>query len=227
MANPAQSPAGWEQPTTGCPSSCGQYTEVVPLQSGIYVYRCWTVKGECIYVGKTKQVLRRLGAHAMLPWWRGVHYVDVAVMSAWPEADAEEIRQIRHWRPVNNSDHNRTFARKSTKPKPTHCPKDHEYTPENTISNARGSQVCRTCKNEKARANPKKGYARGERQHSAKLSGAAVADIRRRAARGQTISAISREYKVARATIRRVVEGKTWAHIQRPGTWEETDFPAP
>jgi hypothetical protein len=205
----------WEAPTAGCPSSRGQYTDVIPLQNGIYVYRCWSVDDECIYVGKTRSALRRFGAHALLPWWRDVHHVDVALTTNWPEADAEEIRQIRHWRPVNNSAHNRTFARKSTKPQPTHCPKNHEYTDTNTIYNAKGSKVCRECKNTKARAaKPRKGFARGERAGSAKLTAAAVADIRRQAALGQTISSLAREYGVARSSVRNVVEARTWVHVK-------------
>lgn len=213
-ANPAPPPEPWEPPTKGRASSIGRYSAVIPLQYGIYVYRCWTADHRCIYVGKTRHVLRRFGGHALVSWWRDVHYVDVAVMATWEEADAEEIGEIRHWRPVNNSAYNRTYARKSTRPQPTHCPYDHEYTPENTIYNANGRKVCRECKNTRSRAKPKKGVARGERQGSAKLTGGIVADMRRRYALGQTISALARDYGVARATVRRAINETTWAHVK-------------
>jgi hypothetical protein len=216
----------WEPPVAGCPSSCGQYTGAIPLQYGIYVYRCWTSDDICIYVGKTRHAMRRFGGHALVSWWRDVHHVDVAVMADWAQADAEEIRQIRHWRPVNNSNYNRTWERRSTKPKPTECPKGHPYDAANTLYNRHGSKVCRTCKNDKARAKPKKGLARGERQHSAKLSGAAAADIRRRAGLGHSISSLARDYDVARSTIRSIVSYKTWAHIRRDGS-EDLPFTEP
>jgi hypothetical protein len=224
-ANPAPPPDPWQPPTAGCPSPC-QYTSVIPLQYGIYVYRCWTAGDECIYVGKTRHALRRLGSHALIAWWRDVHHVDIATVADWAQADAEEIRQIRHWRPVNNSAYNRTYARKSNMPQPTHCPHGHEYTPQNTIYNANGSKVCRECKKTWARARPKKGVARGERQGSAKLTGAIVADMRRQHALGKAISALSRDYGVARATVRRAVNETTWAHVKSEQAAEPDGEPA-
>ncbi len=142
-----------------------QYTSVIPLHRGFYVYRCWTADDICIYVGRSEQVLRRLGAHALVGWWKGVHHVDVAVMASSIEAAAEEIAQIRHWRPINNSDYNINWVRQPRPSRVTHCPANHEYTPANTLYNSRGSKICRECKNAKARAKRvRKGVARGERR---------------------------------------------------------------
>lgn len=191
------------------------YSQTLPLHYGCYVYRCWTSDGECAYVGKSIHVIRRLRDHVTVAWWATVSYVDVATLPDMDAAHAEEVSQIRHWQPANNSDHNRMWVRKSQKPPPTHCPQKHEYTPENTLYNARGSKICRECKNARARAAPKKGIARGERQGSAKLTGWAVADISRRHALGASISSLARDYGVSRITVRRVIEGRTWVHVKR------------
>lgn len=46
--------------------------------------------------------------------------------------------KARHWKGVNR--------------KKSHCPKGHEYTPENTWLRKDGSQFCQICNREKARA---------------------------------------------------------------------------
>jgi hypothetical protein len=155
-----------------------------------------------------------MGAHALVSWWKDVHHVDIAVMPDVAAASAEEIAQIRALRPINNSHYNRTWARQSTKPSPTHCPQQHEFTDANTLYNGKGSKICRECKNAKARAKPKKGLARGERQGSAALTNAAVADIRRQRALGRTLKDLAKVYGVDHSTIRRAAEGITWKHIK-------------
>jgi hypothetical protein len=73
-------PEEWTPPTSGCESNA-RYTEVMPLQYGIYVHRCWVADGSCVYVGRTRHVPRRLGGHALVAWWRDVDHVDVACMT--------------------------------------------------------------------------------------------------------------------------------------------------
>jgi hypothetical protein len=189
------------------------YSRMLPIQIGCYVYRCWNTFDQCVYVGQTRHVMRRIGAHAYMPWFRDVAYVDAAAFATMTEADAEEIAQIRLLRPVNNSNHNRTWERKSTRPRPTKCPAGHPYDAANTLYSSTGSKVCRECKNARARAKkPLKGYAAGENSPSAKLTAAAVADIRRQRALGLSVSSVARTYGVARSTIRNVTEGRTWRH---------------
>jgi hypothetical protein len=52
---------------------------------------------------------------------------------------------------VDHGDHN--MARK------THCPQEHEYTPENTYISKAGSRMCRTCSREKMRYRRANGLA--------------------------------------------------------------------
>jgi hypothetical protein len=56
-------------------------------------------------------------------------------------------------------------------------------------------------------------HHRGERNVNAKLTAAAVAEIRRRYAGGQTKTALAREYGVTRQVIASVVNGETWRHV--------------
>lgn len=56
--------------------------------------------------------------------------------------------------------------------------------------------------------------ARGERQWLAKLTNAAVVEIRMAAARGTRTLELARKYQVDPCNIRRVVRGETWAHVQ-------------
>lgn len=192
-----------------------QYSDVMPLQYGIYVYRCWTADDICVYVGKTRNALRRAGAHALSAWWSSVHYVDVAIMDNEDAAAAEEIIQIRQLLPVHNTCHNRTWARGSAKPAPVQCPRGHPYDAGNTLYNSSGSRVCRTCKNAKARAkNPPKGRPLGERNPASKLTPAAVAEIRRQRALGISISSLASINGVTRTTIRSIAEGRTWVHLR-------------
>jgi len=58
--------------------------------------------------------------------------------------------------------------------------------------------------------------ARGERQGSAKLTAEAVVQIRDLYRRGASIMGLSREFGVTPPTIRAVVSGKSWAHVQQP-----------
>lgn len=57
-------------------------------------------------------------------------------------------------------------------------------------------------------------YPRGEGAYNAKLTEAAVRDIRKRhAGGGVSKSALAREYGVAHPVIRNVISRKTWAHV--------------
>lgn len=55
--------------------------------------------------------------------------------------------------------------------------------------------------------------AKGEGQGNAKLSDRIVKELRKRHAGGVSISQLSREYMVARSTIRNSIKGKTWSHV--------------
>lgn len=57
---------------------------------------------------------------------------------------------------------------------------------------------------------------RGEQHGSCKLTEADVREILRRHAGGSSIYALAKEYKVNQGTIRAIVRGATWAHLERP-----------
>ncbi len=54
---------------------------------------------------------------------------------------------------------------------------------------------------------------RGERQHLARLTAAAVVEIRRRHAAGESQGALAREHGVSWGTVWHVVQRKTWRHV--------------
>jgi hypothetical protein len=54
---------------------------------------------------------------------------------------------------------------------------------------------------------------RGERHYAAKLTAADVPIIRARAAAGEPIGRLAREYGVHRITLRDVVRGLSWKHV--------------
>lgn len=58
-----------------------------------------------------------------------------------------------------------------------------------------------------------KGRARGEQIKQSKLDAAKVTEIRRRAAGGESVSALARCFGVSRGNIRFIVNRNTWAHI--------------
>lgn len=55
--------------------------------------------------------------------------------------------------------------------------------------------------------------ARGERQHSAKLTAEHVLEIRAKHQQGMSQRAIARQYGMAKSSIDKVVQRKTWTHI--------------
>jgi hypothetical protein len=55
--------------------------------------------------------------------------------------------------------------------------------------------------------------ARGEGHGNAKLTDAAVREIRRRAAAGEGLTAIGRSLGVGQTTVSYVVKGRTWKHV--------------
>lgn len=68
--------------------------------------------------------------------------------------------------------------------------------------------------------------ARGRSQHgsshsSAKLTEAAVSEIRRRHAGGESIVSLAREFSVSWVTVSRVVKGLLWKHVPMSASKEE------
>jgi hypothetical protein len=55
--------------------------------------------------------------------------------------------------------------------------------------------------------------ARGERQGLSKLKEKDILTIRDLYKSGQTFTEIAKRYKVARSTVARIIEGKTWTHV--------------
>ena len=59
-------------------------------------------------------------------------------------------------------------------------------------------------------------FPRGEQHGHAKLTDADVVEVLRRHATGTSIYALAKTYKVNPGTIRAIVRGETWTHIERP-----------
>ena len=57
-------------------------------------------------------------------------------------------------------------------------------------------------------------YARGERQGNAKLTDEAVRQIRKLHKEGAAILRLARAFGVTAPTIRAVLDGKTWKHVE-------------
>lgn len=70
------------------------------------------------------------------------------------QSRASRLRNIEHRRELDRQDYRRRKARAAglSKPVPTHCPKGHEMTPENTAINDVYGARCRRCDADKARA---------------------------------------------------------------------------
>ena len=60
---------------------------------------------------------------------------------------------------------------------------------------------------------PKEHYARGEEQHSAKLTKELVTEIRCRHTAGEAARKLAKDYSVSDVAILRVVHRKTWKHV--------------
>lgn len=56
--------------------------------------------------------------------------------------------------------------------------------------------------------------ARGERQGSAKLTASGVRQIRSLRSKGATVMGLAREFGVTPPTIRAVLSGRTWGHVE-------------
>lgn len=54
---------------------------------------------------------------------------------------------------------------------------------------------------------------RGERHHNARLDESAVQEIRRSAAQGESITSLSRRFRVTRRSIQQVIRRVTWRHV--------------
>lgn len=57
-------------------------------------------------------------------------------------------------------------------------------------------------------------YAAGEAHHHAKLTEAAVREIRRLVASGTRAATVARQFDVSHATVRRIVTRRMWAHVR-------------
>lgn len=105
----------------------------------------------------------------------------------------------------------------------THCGSGHELTPENVYIRPDGQgKQCRLCNAVRGskrptrpykRRRPLKGLAAGERLPFAKLTEAAVRDIRLGRADGQRIVDLATKHRVSPASVSDVLHGRTWTHV--------------
>lgn len=62
-------------------------------------------------------------------------------------------------------------------------------------------------------ANRSRGRLRGERHHRAKITRLDVLNIRNRAANGESLSSIARDFPLTLTAVSRIVSGQSWAHV--------------
>lgn len=133
-----------------------------------------------------------------------------------------QLENLRYdTRKANHDDRFRHGTRYRNK---THCPQGHPYEGNNIYRapSRAGLVKCRTCMSESARRknarrraeNPGPGKPRGTRVAGARLTPAAVREIRSRYESGQTCQRIAADYPVSESGIYAVVTRKSWRHVE-------------
>lgn len=70
------------------------------------VYSLWNDQGECLYVGRTTNLRRRLQQHArQVAWWPSVEYMQKIEISNLTDANTVERALIRSYKPMHNIRH--------------------------------------------------------------------------------------------------------------------------
>jgi hypothetical protein len=90
--------------------------------AGSGLYRHIGDDGLLIYVGITKNFLRRQGEHVFrAPWAAAIHHIEFYPMP-WEEAQREELRQIREFKPPWNLPRRNNGGRSKHKGATVHTP---------------------------------------------------------------------------------------------------------
>lgn len=70
------------------------------------VYSLWNSEGECLYVGQTINLRRRLQQHArQAAWWPTVEYIQPISLTNRIDANSVERALIRSYKPMHNQRH--------------------------------------------------------------------------------------------------------------------------
>lgn len=97
---------------------------------------------------------------------------------------------------------------RSPKRQQTHCKRNHEFTPENTILGKNGTRHCRKCNNERQRK-----WSSVDEYPNRKLTTADVQDIKRALADGTRRDEIAARFSVSKSAIDHIAQGRTWAWV--------------
>lgn len=96
----------------------------------------------------------------------------------------------------------------------THCPDDHEYTPENTLTDSLGRRSCRRCQRNRRQAQRMYDVpVVGELHHLSKLTADQVRACRLRSASGESYCSLAKEFEVSRQSMRSLCLRHTWKHV--------------
>jgi hypothetical protein len=97
--------------------------------------------------------------------------------------------------------------------KKTHCPKGHEYSPEN-VSLVNGFRNCRVCHRAKIKRQRRaKRRPPGSLPTGLKLTAAQVREIRERFANGERYAALAERFQVSKSMIGDIVRRKLWRKL--------------
>lgn len=114
---------------------------------------CWLWTAGKFSGGYGCFAVRRDGKHRALK----AHRVSVALLQGDPGPVLDHICRVRE---CVNPEHLRAVTERENilagigpsaiNARKTHCPRGHEYTAENTVTNSRGCRECRTCRKQRA-----------------------------------------------------------------------------
>ena len=107
----------------------------------------------------------------------------------------------------------RGVGRSAQNARKTACVRGHPFTAENTCLDARGGRACRTCARLRARVKEPKAPPCGEQTPQARLTAAAVREIRQRYTDGEAVAALSQAFLVSPYTIYDLLRRRTWRHV--------------
>jgi len=183
---------------------------------------CWPWNGsrDAFGYGKKKIARKQYYTHRLAYWWaNGMHIPAGALVLH--RCDNPPCCNPAHLYAGTAKDNVRdTVVRgRHHHVKKTACAKGHEYTSETTrFVGERRTRRCLVCDRETAArrnaAKPRRPVKLGTERKNSRLNGEAVRRIRSLREQGLSYHAIAKRFSVSPGSIRQVITGKSWRHIQ-------------